>query len=114
MFVDHLRVKVDIDRNGSNVPIVLDASVSAEVMRDHGPHIRSALPQYERMVDFLGGWSSEHYQKWKVATLAVDLEYGHYSCRYGLPNVATQHNQNLSSAQKELLLWHWRLGISMQ
>jgi hypothetical protein len=116
MFIDHLRVKVDIDRNGSNVPMVFNASVSSEEMKLHGPHIRSALPQYERMVDFLGGWSSEHYQRWKVATLAVDLEYGHYSCQsgYGLPNVATQHNQNLSSAQKELLLWHWRLGISMQ
>ena len=30
-----------------------------------------------------------------------------------LPNVASEENQNLSGAQKELLLWHWKLGISM-
>jgi hypothetical protein len=44
------------------------------------------------------------------------MEYGHYSCSsgFGLPNVAVDENANLSSAQKELLLWHWKLGISMQ
>jgi hypothetical protein len=31
-----------------------------------------------------------------------------------LPNVGLNDNKNLSSAQKELLLWHWKLGISMQ
>jgi hypothetical protein len=70
-------------------------------MKEHGPHTRSALPQYKHMVDFLGGWSSEHYQKWKMATLAVDMNMGIIIVRDGLPNVATQHNQNLSSAQ-----WH--------
>ena len=29
-------------------------------------------------------------------------------------NVSSDENANLSSAQKELLLWHWKLGISMQ
>jgi hypothetical protein len=116
MFIDHLRINVDIDRESSNVPMVKDCAVSAEEMKLHGPHIRSALPQYERKVDFLGGWSSEHYKKWQMASLAIDSEYGHYSCGtgYGLHNVATDGNTNLSSAQKELLLWHWKLGISMQ
>ena len=51
-----------------------------------------------------------------MATLAIDSEYGHYCCSggFGLPNVATDGNTYLSSAQKELLLWHWKLGISMQ
>jgi hypothetical protein len=95
---------------------VLDCSVSAEEMKLHGPFIRLALPQCERKVDFLGGWSSEHYKRWQMATQIVDMEYGHYSCSsgFGLPNVAVDENANLSSAQKELLLWHWKLGISMQ
>ena len=29
-------------------------------------------------------------------------------------NVLLDENANLSSAQKELLLWHWKLGISIQ
>jgi hypothetical protein len=116
MFIDHLKINVDIDRESTNVPMVKDCSVSAAEMKLHGPHIRSALPQYERKVDFLGGWSSEHCKKWQMASLAIDSEFGHYGCTtgYGLSNVAADGNINLSSAQKELLLWHWKLGISMQ
>lgn len=52
----------------------------------------------------------------EAGNVAVDLEYGHYNCQsgFGLPNVATEHNVNMSSAQRELLLWHWRQGIFMQ
>ena len=35
-----------------------------------------------------------------------------YTQLYG-PCVGTVENENLSNAQKELLLWHWRWGISM-
>jgi hypothetical protein len=116
MFIDRLKIRVEIDHAQSNVPIVADCSVSQEKMQEHGPFIRSALPKYERKMDFLGGWSSQHYQNWKLALTAVDSEYGH-ECGvsgFGLQNVATDPNVNLSSAQKELLLWHWKLGISMQ
>ena len=58
MFIESLRVGVGINREMSNVPMVFDCWVSPEEMREHGPKIRSALPQYERKVDFLGGWSS--------------------------------------------------------
>ena len=116
MFIDNLKVYVGIDRIGSNVPMVFDCSVLAKEMNDNAPLIQSALPQYERKADFLGGWSSQHYNDWKLASMAVDQEYGHYCCSsgFGLPNVANESNSNLSSAQKELLLWHWKLGISMQ
>ena len=67
-------------------------------------------------MDFLGGWSSHHLNDWKLASIAVDQEYGQYCCSgsFGSPNLALDLNRNLSSAQKELLLWHWKLGISMQ
>jgi hypothetical protein len=96
--------------------MVFDCSVLAKEMNDNAPLIRSALPQYERKADFLGGWSSQHYNDWKLASVAVDQENGNYCCSsgFGLPNVANESNSNLSSAQKELLLWHWKLGISMQ
>jgi hypothetical protein len=84
-------------------------------MKDHGPFIRSALPAYERMVDCMGGWSEANFSSWKMAT-EVNEECEHYRNGLGftLPNVGVQDNKNLSSAQKELLLWHWKLGISMQ
>jgi hypothetical protein len=39
--------------------MIHECSVSPDEMKEHGPHVWSALPQYERKVDFLGGWSSE-------------------------------------------------------
>ena len=36
---DHLHIKVAIDRDGSNVPIVFGSSVSAKEMKSHGPYI---------------------------------------------------------------------------
>ena len=42
----------------------------------------------------------------------VKKEFEHYTQFYG-PCVGTPENENLSNAQKELLLWHWRWGISV-
>ncbi len=43
------------------------------------------------------------------------MEFGHYAgSGYACSNISSETNQNLSSAQKELLLWHWKLGISME
>lgn len=115
MYIDSLRIGVGIDRETSNVPMVFDCSVSPEEMKEHGPHVQSALPQYERKVDFLGGWSTSLFQEWNIARTEIDSEFGHYAgsgCAFS--NVSSEENRNLSSAQKELLLWHWKLGISMQ
>ena len=112
-FLDHLKIGVGIDQERSNLPMVHNCAVSAQEMKEHGPHIRSALPQYKRQVDFLGGWSDEHFKRWKLSTIAVEQDFGHYCCgsAHATPNVAIDANVNLSSAQKELLLWHWKLGI---
>lgn len=39
MYIDHLQIKVDIDRDGLNVPMVFGSLVSAEEMKLHGPHV---------------------------------------------------------------------------
>lgn len=111
------KVEIPIDRESSNVPMVFNCGVTAKEMRLHGPHIRSALPKYERMIDCLGSWSAAHFRSWKIATEAiVDLEFEQVGKAMGFsaPCVGVEDNKNLSSAQKEVLLWHWKLGISMQ
>ena len=82
-------------------------------MTDHGPYVCSALPQYKRKVDVLGSWSKEYFEYWNVSTVVTKEEYDHYctSLGFGLPNVGVSENYNLSSVQKELLLYHWKLGI---
>ena len=42
----------------------------------------------------------------------LDHEFSTYS-KICCPCVGTTSNANLSGPQKELLLWHWKLGISM-
>ena len=42
----------------------------------------------------------------------VKNEFEHYTQFCG-PCIGTPENENLSNAQKELLLWHWRWGIIM-
>ena len=66
-------------------------------------------------MDFLGGWSSTLFREWNVACTEIDVEFGHYAgSGYACSNISSEANQNLSTAQKELLLRHWKLGISMQ
>ena len=42
---------------------------------------------------------------------ACDLKAvaSHFSSFAAFPSLASQMNQNLNAAQKELLLWHWKL-----
>lgn len=53
---------------------------------------------------------------WDASTAAIDDNNDHYraSLGFGLPNVAVPENKNLSRMQKDLLTWHWKLGIHMQ
>ena len=90
--------------------------VSPQEMKEHGPHIRSALPSYKRKTDALGSFSEGLFQNWNLATNPVDKEFDQIASSFGcgLPGVGVPDNLNLSSAQKELLLWHWKLGVSMQ
>jgi hypothetical protein len=114
-YIDQYKLTIPIDRQVSNVPMVYNCGVTAQEMKEHGPFIRSALPAYERMVDSMGSWNEANFSSWKMVTESVDAEFEHYkNTGFMLPNVGLDDNKNLSSAQKELLLWHWKLGISMQ
>ena len=114
-YIDMLQLEIEIARDKSNVPMVYKCAVTPSEMEEHGPYIRSALPQYERKVDALGDWSA-NFGRWKMDCAAVEDEYDHYcgSVGHSMPSVGIGDNQNLSSAQKELLLWHWKLGIGMK
>ena len=90
--------------------------MSPKEMKEHGSYIRSALPNYQRKSDALGSFSEGLFENWDLK-LAVDEEFDQHisSLVHALPSgVGVPENTNLSSAQKELLLWHWKLGVSMQ
>ena len=52
--------------------------VLPQEMKENGSHIRSALPRYERKVNFFGGWSSAYFWEWNIGQAEIDGGFGHY------------------------------------
>ena len=98
-------VEIPTVQEGANVPIINDSAVTPKELAEIGPHVRSALPHIERKIDFMGRWSSHHHNMWNVAQ-AKDEAFPSF---FG-PSVVMPNNNNISGAQKELLLWHNKLG----
>ena len=96
--------------------MIYNCGVTSQEMRDHALYIQSALPKYKQMFDVIGSWSVAHFSSWQIPTASINKEFECYSVGMGcmLPNVGLHTNKNLSSAQKEILLWQLKLGISMQ
>jgi len=83
----------------SNVPTVVNVSCTRHERETIGPFFRPAVAKH--VISFDDTWR----------TTAHAVEYDFAAC--ALSSVVDTSNINLSSAQKELLLWHWKLGISM-
>ena len=88
----------------SNVPTLVGVSCTKEERTKIGPWLRSALVRTVLNFDS------------KCCTEVDDFEYEFQTMSTIFASVGplgSVGNTNLSSGQKELLLWHWRLGISM-
>jgi hypothetical protein len=102
--VMHLKehnIAIPIDSGPSNLPMVWDPSVSAEKQREIDLSFVSKL----EFCDLLGMNSVFH-----VTTSSWKDDWKNLIC----PCVGSDKNINLSGPQKELLTWHWKLGVSMQ
>ena len=71
----------------------VNCAVSSKEIAEHGPYIRSALPQYERKVDAMGHWS-QNFVNWKMDCSLVDDEYDHYCASMGRasPGIGVSEN----------------------
>jgi hypothetical protein len=98
---------IPIDRNTTNLPIVHNSVVSEKVKREHASKFRSALHA-------TGLYAALNY----FADVSVNQNLSTLSRKQGpissFPCDGGLKNKNLSMLQKELLLWHWKLGIGMQ
>lgn len=104
----HLQVRHDIDIpidiNNTNLPLIHHVACSEAEKKNIGPSFRTAISASFLCLGFFGVWKS----------VVDEFEYEFNSVAQMMcPCVGTQSNTNLTSAQKELLLWHWKLGISM-
>ena len=104
-----------IRREQANIPMTHNYFVSTKEKKEVGPHIRSAIAYYNlSQLDFFGDLRTSNdmingkhgYEK------MFTNKFEHFSQFCG-PCVGGDENNNLSNAQKELLLWHWKWGISM-
>ncbi len=100
-------ISIPIDRDATNLPVAHIFFVSKKVKREHASKFRSALHA-------TGLYAALDY----FANVSVDQNLSTSSRKQGpvssFPCVGGLKNENLSMPQKELLLWHWKLGIGMQ
>ena len=97
-----ITIAIPIDRDGTNLPVVHNSLVSEKIKKKHAHRFRSALNAtgLYTALDYFGSLSLSGQSKQGL--------FSSFECVGGLVN------KNLTMAQKELLLWHWKLGIGMQ
>jgi transposase InsO family protein len=99
-------IHIDINRDHANLPIVHDSFVSEKAKRGLAPLMRSGLCQARlSALDFFGEINAS------VSPIVDNADSNCFSC---FPSIGDSENANLTNPQKELLLWHWKLGIGMQ
>ena len=102
---------IPIDSGPSNLPMVWDPSVSAEKQREIGLSFVSKLEFCN-----LPGMNS----MFRVPTFNSTMNHVGKDSWEDVwddlicPCVGSDENINLSGPQKELLTWHWKLGVALQ
>ncbi len=98
-------IHIDIIRDKANFPVICDSFVSEKAKRGLTPLFWSGMCQTGLSVlDFFGEIERS------VSSIVSNAESNCFPC---FPFVGDSENANLTSPQRELLLWHWKLGISM-
>ena len=114
---NHSRINIHIETCGTNLPVIHNSFVTEHQKRHIGPQMPSLLA-HSRLgqLDLFGDVDS--IRSFQALTTDKDkmnwkqLFDEHYSCFCG-SCVRSPANQNLLMGQKELFLWHWKLGVSM-
>ena len=87
--------------------------MSSHEKKDIGLHYRSGLYYYViRALDNFDIVGKKEVTITSTCEGSVESEFEHYS-KIFCPCVGYNKNENLSSPQKELILWKWRVGTSI-
>ena len=114
------RLRIPIDMGGTNLPVVHGVSCTDYERENIGPRLRSALARHE--LAFQDRWEQARTaatrqklgfnRKWSQDKLRFEYEFAQTQAMC-CPCVGDDSNENLTGPQRELLLWHWKLGVSM-
>ena len=111
------RIHIPVDICGTNLPVVHNSFVTEHQKRAIGPQMRSSLA-YSRLskLDIFGDMNTIRYlQDMDISSeqMKIEHEFEHNYSNFCGTYVRAPENKNLSGPQKYLLLWHWKLGVSM-
>jgi hypothetical protein len=106
-----LTISIGISRDHTNLPVEHDSFVTERAKWALGVRMQSGLCQScLSVLDFFGK-INQFFSTLKALTdHSSSTDLSSFPC---FPCVGDSSNSNLTSAQKELLLWHWKLGINM-
>jgi hypothetical protein len=108
MLLKTLTIEIKIVREEHNLPVVFDSFVSGKAKKALASNMRSGLCHTRlNALDFFHDNDLCNLGR-SPQNSVLDLE--HFSIFYGAC-VGAAENENISAAQKELLKWHWKLGI---
>ena len=98
-------ITIPIENGSSNLPCVYNLFVNDKVKKIYASKMRSGLKASRLFpaLDFFGEMPLTMSKSSKQQALNLVLQ-----C------VGAVENENLTAPQRELLLWHWKLGIGMQ
>jgi hypothetical protein len=99
-------ISIMIKQGLTNLPVIHDSFASEKAKHGLGPLMCSGLCQMRiSVLDFFG-----EIDKVVVSSILTQSEQTFFPC---FPCVGNSENKKLMSPQRELLLWHWKLGINM-
>lgn len=107
----HLRHSIEVPIDPvSNIPLAFEVACTPEEKEVAGSHFRLSLKfQHHFNGSLFGTWSMSLDDEDFGDEVDYHFSpYKHICC----PCVTTESNMNLSVAQKEVLLWHFKLGCS--
>jgi hypothetical protein len=110
MLLKTSKIQIQIVREKHNLPIVFDSYVSSKAKKTLASTVRSGLC-YTRL-NALDFFQENTFQDFCIFSPLGFTGPEHFSHFCSLC-VGTTENKNLSAPQKELLKWHWKLGVSM-
>jgi hypothetical protein len=98
-------ISITIKQSLTNLPVVHDSFVSEKAKHGLGPLMRSGLSQtHIPVLDYFGEIGKV------VSSIFTQSEQTFFPC---FSCVGDSEKKKLTSPQRELLLWHWKLGINM-
>jgi hypothetical protein len=110
MLLKTSKIQIQIVREKHNLPIVFDSYVSPKAKKMLASTMRSGLCHTRlNALHFFQENTLQDLQICAPLGFTGPKHYSHFCC----PCVSTTENKNLFASQKELLKWHWKLGISM-